>query len=235
VWSDEFEGTALDPAKWKVEQGGAWSNAELQFYTARPENVRLEGGQLVLEARREDFGGNDYTSGRISTVGKASFTYGRMEARMKVPPGQGLWPAFWMLGDAIAKVGWPGCGEIDVVEVIGRLPASVHGTVHGASFHGEGGIHKAHDLPAGAVSDAWHVFAVEWDPGEIRWLVDDAPFHRVTPADLPAGQAWPFDRPFHLILNLAVGGTWPGDPDDATPFPAQLRVDYVRVYQRDVR
>jgi beta-glucanase (GH16 family) len=232
VWHDEFDGDALDPARWGYDQGGLWSNGELQFYTARKENVRVEGGHLVIEARKEEFGGNDFTSGRINTVGKASFTYGRMEARMQVPPGLGLWPAFWMLGDAIARVGWPGCGEIDVMEAIGKEPATVHATVHGASFHGVGGLTRAYRLPAGALSDAEHLYAVEWEPGEIRWYLDDVLYQTIRPKDLPVPAHWPFDEPFHLILNLAVGGTWPGDPDDTTPFPAQLRVDYVRVYQR---
>jgi beta-glucanase (GH16 family) len=233
VWHDEFDGTALDRSKWEYDQGGLWNNAELQFYTARPENVRVEDGHLVLEARAEDYFGNDYTSGRIRTLGKASFTYGRIEARMRIPAGQGLWPAFWLLGESFAsKTGWPGCGEIDVVETIGREPGTVHGTVHGATFHGAGGIHRAYTLPRGAVSDEDHVFAVEWEPGELRWYLDDVRYHTVTPRDLPRPEDWPFDRPFFILVNLAVGGTWPGDPDATTRFPAQLRVDWVRVYQR---
>jgi beta-glucanase (GH16 family) len=232
VWHDEFDGTELDRSKWEHEQGGLWRNGELQFYTARPENVRVEGGHLVIEAREEDFFGNDFTSGRLRTAGKASFTYGRVEAKLRVPPGQGLWPAFWMLGDTFSTTGWPGCGEIDVVEIIGREPARVHGTVHGASYHGASGLSGAYTLPQGALADADHVYAVEWEPREIRWYLDDVQFHRVTPADLPVPAHWAFDRPFYLIVNLAVGGTWPGDPDETTPFPAQLRVDHVRVYQR---
>lgn len=232
VWHDEFDGTELDRAKWEYDQGGLWPNGELQFYTARPENVRVEDGHLVIEAREEDFFGNDFTSGRLKTAGKASFTYGRIEARMRVPAGQGLWPAFWMLGDTFRTVGWPGCGEIDVVEVIGREPATAHATVHGGSFHGAAGIHGARTLPSGALADAAHVFAVEWEPGVIRWYLDDVQYHQVTPKDLPDPGHWPFDRPFFLVVNLAVGGTWPGDPDGTTPFPAQLRVDHVRVYQR---
>jgi beta-glucanase (GH16 family) len=232
VWHDEFDGKELDRTRWNLDQGGLWSNAELQFYTDRPENIRVERGALVLEARREEYFGNEYTSARINTRGKLSFTYGRVEARMKVPPGQGLWPAFWMLGSAFGELGWPGCGEIDVVEVVGKEPASVHATAHGASFHGAGGLHKAYTLPAGALSDAAHVYAVEWEPGEIRWYLDDVHYQTITPKDLPVPAHWPFDRPFYLILNLAVGGAWPGEPDDTTPFPARLLVDYVRVYQR---
>ncbi len=232
VWHDEFDGSELDRTKWEYDQGGLWNNGELQFYTARKENVRVEDGHLVLEARAEAYFGNDFTSGRIKSQGKASFRFGRIEARMQVPPGQGLWPAFWLLGDDYATTGWPGCGEIDVVEVIGREPASAHGTAHGASFHGAGGLHAAYTLPGDALSDAEHVYAVEWEPGEIRWYVDDVQYHVVTPRDLPRPEEWPFDKPFFLIVNLAVGGGWPGDPDATTPFPARLRVDWVRVYQR---
>lgn len=232
VWHDEFDGAALDAGKWTHDQGGLWANGELQFYTARPENVRLDGGQLVLEARAEEYFGNDYTSGRLQTKGKAAFVHGRIEARMQVPPGQGLWPAFWLLGADIDAVNWPGCGEIDVVEVIGREPARAHATVHGASFHGGGGIHAAYELPRGALSDAPHVYALEWEPGELRFYLDDVHYQTVRPGDLPRPDEWPFEKPFFLIVNLAVGGTWPGLPDATTPFPAQLRVDWVRVYQR---
>jgi beta-glucanase (GH16 family) len=232
AWHDEFDGPTLDGSRWVPDQGGLWPNGELQFYTARPENVRIEDGHLILEARAEEYFGNDYTSARLKTLGKASFRYGRIEARMQVPAGQGLWPAFWLLGETFPTEGWPGCGEIDVVEIIGREPARAHGTVHGSSFHGAAGISAAYTLPRGVFADAEHVFAVEWEPGEIRWYVDGTRYQTVTPRDLPRPEEWPFDRPFFLIVNLAVGGTWPGDPDATTPFPARLRVDWVRVYRR---
>ncbi len=232
AWHDEFDGPGIDRTRWAFDQGGLWNNAELQFYTDRPANARIEGGRLILEARREDYFGNDFTSARLKTAGLASFRYGRIEARMQVPAGQGLWPAFWMLGDDFSRVSWPGCGEIDIVEVIGREPATAHATVHGARFHGVAGIHRAYTLPRGALADAERVFAVEWEPGVIRWYLDDVLYQTVTPRDLPDPSGWPFEKPFFIILNLAVGGTWPGDPDAATPFPAQLRVDWVRVYRR---
>ncbi len=232
AWHDEFDGTAVDRTRWAFDQGGLWNNGELQFYTDRPENVRIEGGWLVLEARREEYFGNDYTSARLKTAGLASFRYGRIEARMQVPAGQGLWPAFWMMGDDRPQVGWPGCGEIDIVEVIGREPATAHATVHGARFHGTTGIHRAYTLPHGTLADAPHVFAIEWEPAVIRWYLDDVLYQTVTPADLPVPAEWPFDKPFFVLLNLAVGGSWPGDPDAGTRFPAQLRVDWVRVYRR---
>ncbi len=232
AWHDEFDGTAIDRTRWAFDQGGLWSNGELQFYTDRPANARVEGGQLVLEARREDYFGNDFTSARLKTAGLASFRYGRIEARMQVPAGQGLWPAFWMLGDDFTRVNWPGCGEIDIVEVIGREPGTAHATVHGARFRGAGGITRAYTLPRGALADAEHVYAIEWEPRVIRWYLDDVLYQTVTPEDLPVPAEWPFDKPFSIILNLAVGGIWPGDPDASTPFPAQLRVDWVRVYRR---
>jgi beta-glucanase (GH16 family) len=232
VWHDEFDGGALDRSKWEYEQGGLWNNGELQFYTSRPENVRVEDGHLVLEARAEEYFGSEYTSGRLKTLGKATFLHGRIEARMQVPEGQGLWPAFWLLGADFPTTGWPGCAEIDVVEIIGREPARAHATVHGASFHGATGIHASYDHPGGTLSGAEHVYAVEWEPGEIRWYLDDVQYHRVTPRDLPRPEEWPFEKPFFLIVNLAVGGTFPGDPDASTPFPARLRVDWVRVYER---
>ena len=232
AWHDEFDGPGIDPARWAFDQGGLWNNGELQFYTDWPANARIESGRLVLEARREDYGGNEFTSARLKTAGLAVFTHGRIEARMQVPRGNGLWPAFWMLGDDFSGVGWPGCGEIDIGEVIGRLPATAHATVHGARFHGAGGITRAYTLPRGALADAEHVFAIEWEPKVIRWYLDDVLYQTVKPEDLPVPAEWPFDKPFFVVLNLAVGGTWPGDPDASTPFPAQLRVDYVRVYRR---
>jgi beta-glucanase (GH16 family) len=232
VWHDEFDGPAIDRSRWTFDQGGLWSNGELQFYTDRPANARSENGQLVLEARREEYGGNEFTSARLKTAGLAAFRYGRIEARMQVPAGQGLWPAFWMLGESFPRAAWPGCAEIDIVEVLGREPATAHATVHGARFHGAAGITGAYTLPRGSLADAPHVFAIEWEPGVIRWYVDDVLYHTVTPRDLPDPAEWPFDKPFFIILNLAVGGNWPGDPVASTPFPAQLRVDYVRVYGR---
>lgn len=232
AWHDEFDGPALDRSRWAFDQGGVWSNGEEQFYTDRPENARIEKGKLILEARREDYFGNDYTSARVTTRGLASFRYGRIEARMRVPAGPGLWPAFWMLGEDVDKVRWPGCGEIDIVEAIGREPARAYGTVHGARFHGVGAISAAYTLPSGILADADHVYAVEWEPGVVRWYVDDALYRTVTPKDLPVASEWPFEKPFFLILNLAVGGSWPGPPEASTQFPAQLEVDWVRVYRR---
>lgn len=231
IWQDEFDGEILDPDRWVMEIGGhGWGNNEKQFYTDRPENVRLEDGQLVIEAHDEFFVRRHFTSGRIKTQGKFSFTYGRVEASMKLPYGQGIWPAFWMLGDNFAEVGWPSCGEIDIMEHIGRQPRHIHGTVHGPGYSGGGGVGHFTTFPENTLYEAFHVYAVEWEPEVIRWYVDDRLFFTLTPAQVPG--AWVFDQPFFILINLAVGGYWPGNPDESTQFPQQLIVDYVRVYQR---
>jgi len=231
IWHDEFEGEELDPEKWVAEIGGhGWGNNEYQFYTDRPENVRLEDGKLVIEARDEFFIRRHYTSGRIKTQGLFTFTYGRVEARMKLPYGQGIWPAFWMLGDNVEEDGWPLCGEIDIMEHIGREPRRVYGTVHGPGYSGSGGIGHFTTLPEGSLSEEFHSFAIEWEPGEIRWFVDDEQFFKLTEAQV--NNEWVFDHPFFILINMAVGGYWPGYPDESTVFPQFLTVDYVRVYQR---
>lgn len=243
VWNDEFDGPAgasFDRAKWVADTGGlGFGNQERQFYTTRAENVALDGdGHLVITARAEPpssgyqcwYGGCRYTSTRLKTKGLFEQAYGRFEARIRIPRGQGIWPAFWMLGGDIDEIGWPKSGEIDIMENIGREPAIAHGTLHGPGYSGAEGIGGADTLPSGAYADNFHVFAVAWRPDEIRWFVDGRQYHRMTPADLPPGTKWVFAHPFFLLLNLAVGGAWPGDPDASTVFPQQLVVDYVRVY-----
>ena len=225
VWADEFDGaagSAVDADHWTSEVGGGgWSHDELQYY--RPENAALDGqSHLAIVAQREAFDGCAYTSARLSTHGHLALTYGRVEARIKLPRGQGLWPAFWM-------VGWPIGGEIDIMEQIGREPRLIHGTAHGPGFgYGGGqGIGRVcrldHDF-----ADDFHVFAVDWDADAIRWYVDGAPYHQLTPADLN-GKRWIFDHDFYINLNVAVGGHWPGKPDATTVFPQTMLVDYVRV------
>ena len=235
VWSDEFtqpDGSSPDPAKWAWDLGASgWGNNELQCYTARTNNARIENGQLIIEARQESYLGSDYTSARLKTLGKGCWTYGRIEARIKIPRGRGIWPAFWMLGTNITSVGWPKCGEIDIMENIGREPGIVHGTVHGPGYSGGNGIGGPHSLTGGgAFADDFHVYAVEWKTNQIRWFVDGDPFFSVTPASLPLSTTWVFAEPQFILLNLAVGGQWPGYPDQTTTFPQRLLVDYVRVY-----
>ena len=242
VWSDEFNGpngSAVDASKWVSETGGGgWGNDELESYTARLENAVQENGNLVIKVLQEKYTGKDgvardYTSARLKTLGRFSQTYGRFEARMKIPRGQGIWPAFWMLGVDIDKPGWPTCGEIDIMENIGKEPALVHGTIHGPGYSGANGIGSPFALPADQrFADDFHVFAVEWEPNAIRFYVDDHLYATRTPADLPKGTRWVYDHPFFLLLNVAVGGGWPGNPDATTVFPQTMLVDYVRLYER---
>ena len=243
VWSDEFDGpdgSRPNPAWWVYDRGGGgWGNNELQTYTDRTNNCRIEKGCLVIEAHRETFTGTDgitrsYTSARIKTQGRIWWQFGRIEARIRVPRGQGLWPAFWMLGTNFPSVGWPNCGEIDIMENIGREPGTVHGTIHGPGYSGGSAVGGRYTLPGGAaLSDDFHVYAVEWETNRIRWFFNDTVYFTATPASLPTGRRWVFHEwPFFLILNVAVGGNWPGSPDATTVFPQRMLVDYVRVYQR---
>jgi beta-glucanase (GH16 family) len=245
IWSDEFNGAAgspVDTTKWVFDiGGGGWGNNELEYYTNSAPNASMDGnGNLVITAIKETlprkkrcwYGRCQYSSARIKTAGTFMQAYGRFEARIKVPYGQGIWPAFWMLGKNINKVGWPRCGEIDIMENIGREPAKAHGTIHGPGYSGANGIGAAYNLSTGAFADDFHLFAIEWEPGgAIRWYVDGNLYQTRTQADLPAGAVWVFDRPFFILLNLAVGGSWPGNPDATTVFPQRMYVDYVRVYQ----
>ena len=233
VWHDEFD-TTIGP-DWSFDIGtgaSGWGNNERQFYTARPENARVENGALVIEARKEQYSSSEYTSARLKTEGRATFRFGRLEARIRIPRGQGLWPAFWALGEDLRTVGWPRCGEIDVMENIGREPARVHATVHGPGYSGGRGVGGFFDLSVGTFADGFHLFAVEWDPSGLRFSVDGTVYRSITPGDVNG--AWVFDHPFFLLLNLAVGGNWPGDPDAGTVFPARMTVDYVRVYDRSM-
>jgi beta-glucanase (GH16 family) len=242
VWSDEFagrSGSAVDTRKWSFDVGGkGWGNNELETYTNRTANAHLEGGFLVITALKETFVGSDgisrnYTSARLLTRNKFSQAYGRFEARIRIPFGQGIWPAFWLLGDNIETANWPNCGEIDIMENIGKEPSIVHGTFHGPGYSGGNGVSAAYSLPVGRkFSDDFHTFGIEWEPNVIRFYVDDLLYKTRTPADLPAGALWAFDHPFFIILNVAVGGGWPGNPDATTVFPQRMLVDYVRVYQR---
>jgi beta-glucanase (GH16 family) len=242
VWSDEFDGpdgAEPDAVKWGYDVGGGgWGNNELEYHTSRRSNSYLQAGNLVIKAISETYTGPDnvtrsYTSARLKTQGKYAQKYGRIEARLKVPQGQGIWPAFWMLGDNIDTAKWPACGEIDIMENIGKEPSIVHGTAHGPGYSGGSGIGKAFTLSGGRkFADDFHVFTIEWDPEVIRWFVDGEQFFSVTPASLPSGARWVFDHPHFIILNVAVGGGWPGYPDQTTVFPQMMLVDYVRIFER---
>jgi beta-glucanase (GH16 family) len=235
IWSDEFEGPAgelPDPDRWVFDIGTDWGNAQLEFDTDRPENVSLDGeGHLAITARKESYDGQPYTSGRIKTKDRFERTYGRFEARIKLPVGQGMWPAFWMLGADIDEAGWPACGEIDIMEYRGHEPRVLHGTIHGPGYKGDDSIGNRHLLERGGFHEEFHVFAVEWTENKIVWSVDGEVYHSVTPEDLPVGTEWVYDRPYFILLNLAVGGRWVGAPDEETEFPQSMLVDWVRVYE----
>jgi beta-glucanase (GH16 family) len=244
VWSDEFSsanGSAPDSTKWAFDLGGGgWGNQELQSYTSRPQNVQIQKGNLVITALQENYTGTDgiarnYTSARLKTQNLFAQAYGRFEARIKIPRGQGIWPAFWMLGNDITQNGWPKCGEIDIMENIGREPGIIHGSLHGPSS-----VAPTSDrtstifLPAGQnYADDFHVYAIEWEPGAVRFYVDSNNYATFTQVQWPAGGQWVFDHPFFILFNVAVGGSWPGSPDATAQFPQQMLVDYVRVYAKN--
>jgi beta-glucanase (GH16 family) len=234
VWAEEFnqaDGSSPDATKWNYDTGGGgWGNSELETYTTT--NSRIQGGNLVIEAHQIiSAGTTNYTSARLKTQGKWSWKYGRMEARIKIPRGQGIWPAFWMLGTNIPSAGWPTCGEIDIMENIGREPTQVHGTAHGPGYSGGNGIGGPCALPGNPTfADAFHIYAVEWTTNQIKWFVDGNQYFSVNTARIPAGTQWVFTQPQFIILNVAVGGGWPGYPDGTSAFPQQMLVDYVRVY-----
>ena len=240
VWSDEFNGSAgslPDPSQWTiVTGGGGYGNRELETYTARPEIVQQHDGNLVITARQESFTGSDnlqrdFTSARLQTKNHFAQAYGRFEARMKLPAGKGIWPAFWLLGNNADTAPWPVCGEIDVMETIGD-PHTMYSTLHGPGFSGNKAISAKFALPAGqAVDTAFHVYALDWTPARIRFLYDDQLIVERSPKDLPPGAQWVYDHPFFVLLDLAVGGNWPGSPNEKTSFPQSLLVDYVRVYE----
>ena len=243
AWHDEFDGPAgekPDPAKWNYDLGaGGWGNSELEYYTDRAENAAMDGkGSLAITAIEYADPATSglncsycmYSSARLVTRDRYTFTYGRAEARLRLPVGQGVWPAFWLLGANIGQVGWPQCGEIDVMENKGSEPGVVHGALHGPGYSGGKAPISTYTLGGARSADDFHVYAIEWDADEVRWYVDGQQYSSVAPGTVPS--PWVFDHPFYLILNLAIGGTFAGMPDYTSVFPQTLLVDYVRVYQR---
>lgn len=233
VFSDEFDvdGTP-NPEVWGYDIGtgvDGWGNQELQYYTNRSENVRVQDGNLVITALQEDFEGSAYTSARLLTKDLFEEQYGRFEARMKLPWGQGLWPAFWMLGADIAINPWPNAGEIDIMEYRGQAPTKVEGTVHGPGYSGGESIGKSYTLTNGRFDTDFHVFGIEWGPNYVNFYVDDVLYNQITPEDVTG--EWVFNKPFFMLINLAVGGTFVGSPNADNVFPQTLLVDYVRVYK----
>ena len=238
VWEDDFTGQAgqsPDATKWAYDIGigpgnDGWGNNELQYYTNRPENVALDGqGNLAITARRESYAGRAFTSARINTKGIFTQAYGRFEARMKMPWGPGIWPAFWMLGANIDQVSWPQCGEIDIMEYRGQEPNLIYGTLHGPGYSGGASITKSYGFTNDRFDVDFHVFAVEWGEDFIDFYVDDNLYQRLKPEDLPG--KWVYDQPFFILLNVAVGGNYVGFPTNQTPFPQTMLVDYVKVYK----
>ncbi len=227
VWADEFSGNSINTNNWTMELGtgsNGWGNNELQFYTARTQNAQIINGQLAIIAKAENYAGRNYTSARMITQNKQSFTYGKIEARIKIPKGQGVWPAFWMLGSNFSTVGWPNCGEIDIMEHV-NTNEKIHGTIH---WDAGGYATYGGDTTINNVSQ-FHTYAVEWDANKIRWFVDGVKYHA---ADITnnINSTDEFHNPFFLILNMAIGGNWPGSP--SANFTADtLFVDYVRVYE----
>lgn len=232
IWSEEFDYTGKpDPSIWNMETGGGgWGNQELQYYTNREDNAKVENGILTITAMEEAYGGRDYTSARITTQNKFDVKYGRIEARIKLPYGQGLWPAFWMLGDNLSTIGWPSCGEIDIMEMVGGANGdnTCYSTLHWDNNGEHASYGENYSLPSGIFADDFHIFAVEWDSQQIKGYMDDVNYFTIdiTPAALSE-----FHNNFFIILNVAVGGNWPGSPDGTTEFPQTMEVDYVRVYQ----
>lgn len=233
AWSDEFDGAAgelPDPTKWTYDIGNnGWGNQELQNYTSRPENVSKDGnGNLVITAIKENFGGSQYTSARIKTQNLFAQAYGRFEARLITPYGQGVWPAFWMLGSNNETVSWPQCGEIDIMELRGQQPSTVAGSLHGPGYSGGNAITGSYSLKNNRFDLDYHIFAVEWDARKIDFFVDGFLYNRINKSDLPG--EWVYDHPFFMILNVAVGGNYVGFPAEQTPFPQKMTIDYIRVY-----
>jgi beta-glucanase (GH16 family) len=234
VWSDEFSENNLDLSIWNQETGngsGGWGNNELESYTGSLKNTFISNGNLIIEARKETIGAFNYTSGRMTTQDKKTFKFGRIDIRAKLPVGKGMWPALWMLGTNISSVGWPACGEIDNMELIGTKPSTVYGTLH---WSNAGGSHASKgsdfELPSGDFSNQFHVFSIVWAENNIQWYVDDQKYLDISISDVGAGN-YPFNMSQFFIFNVAVGGNWPGSPDNTTEFPQRMFVDYIRVFQ----
>ena len=245
VFEDNFDGpqgTFPDAKKWVNDVGGGgWGNREHQYYTRRGRNGFVDGkGNLVIRAQKFNnsnrfscwYGKCKYTSARLLTKGKFATKYGKVESRIKLPKGQGIWPAFWMLGTDIDKVSWPRCGEIDIMENLGHQSRKIHGTVHGPGYAGAKGIGKSYKVKKSeVVSENFNTYSIIWTEKKIEWFFNGRRFNRLRKEDLPKGAPWVFNKEYFLLLNLAVGGRWPGYPDKKTMFPQEMLVDYVRVYQ----
>ncbi|HLP17213.1 MAG TPA: glycoside hydrolase family 16 protein, partial [Bacteroidota bacterium] len=234
VWNDEFDtGTVPSPDKWSFDVGGSgWGNNELQYYTQyRKENARIENGKLVIEARKEDFEGKKYTSARMVTANKGDWVYGRIDVRAKLPSGYGTWPAIWMLSTDWEYGGWPASGEIDIMEHVGKDQDVIHGSTHSQKYYFKIGTQKTKTIRIPDVSTTFHTYGLEWYADHMDMFVDGVKYFTST-NDGTGWEAWPFNKRFHLLLNLAIGGNWGGSVDDSI-FPQRMEVEYVRVYAKN--
>mgnify|MGYP006426146521 CR=1 FL=1 len=232
VFEESFEGGEIDGSLWSFETGtgqNGWGNNELQYYTDRPENVKVEDGKLIITAKKESFQGSSYTSARMITKNNYEVKYGRIEARMKMPWGRGLWPAFWMLGANIDEVGWPQTGEIDIMEYRGQDPNIVHGSVHGPGYSAGNSVTKSFELNNDRLDTGFHTYGIEWNENFINFYIDDSLYNQIKPNDVTG--EWVFNKPFFMLINMAVGGTFVGSPSGDTVFPQTLEVDYIRVFE----
>ncbi len=234
AWNDEFEGSKINTSNWTYDIGGnGWGNNELEYYTDSENNSFINNGKLIIEARKENGANTSFTSARIKSQGKKSFTYGRIDIRAKAPIAQGIWPALWMLGDNITTESWPACGEIDIMEIIGKEPSTLFGTLHWGNKGQTSSTNKGNNvkLVNETMGDKFRVYSFIWDENSITWLLDNKQFHSVKKSEVNANN-YPFDKPFFFIMNVAVGGNWPGNPDGTTTFPQRMFVDYVRVFKK---
>jgi beta-glucanase (GH16 family) len=233
AWSDEFSGNSLNSQNWNYETGGGgFGNHELEYYTSRSQNLFVSNGNLIIEARQEPYGGNNYTSARINSSSKQQFQFGRIDMRAKLPVSKGMWPALWMLGANYSSAGWPGCGETDIMELIGTNPKQVVSSIHWKQQDGtEGTFNNSYNLSPQDFSQQFHVFSLIWAQDSVQFLVDDQVFETTGQKNVSSG-AYPFNSPFFFIFNVAVGGDWPGPPDNTTVFPQRMFIDYVRVFQK---
>jgi beta-glucanase (GH16 family) len=235
IWEDDFNGPAgqlPDSTNWNFDVGTDWGNAQLEYDTDRAVNVSLDGdGNLAITARKENYMDRSYTSGRINTMGHFDHARGRFEARIKLPVGQGIWPAFWLLGADFAAVGWPECGEIDIMEYRGQTPNIAQGALHGPGYSGGASFWRSYELEGAGFNDDFHIFGIDWSRDRITWYIDKTRYFTVTRADVSDRGKWVFDHTFFIILNVAVGGNFVGSPDETTVFPQTMLVDWVRVYR----
>lgn len=236
AWADEFNGPSLNLADWSFENGDGcpnicgWGNNELEYYTDRADNLFFQDGKMIIEAKKENYAGKNYTSSKILTRGKKIFRYARIDVRAKLPKGKGIWPAFWLLPQNSVFGGWPKSGEIDLMEMIGHEPNKTYGTLHFGPGPGSTQLGRSYTLPSGIFNNEFHVFSIEWKQDQIKWLVDGVVYSTYSITDFGANN-YPFNEDFFLIVNMAVGGNWPGNPDPTTYLPQWLILDYIRVYQ----